>query len=152
MKARGGTPFTFTYSPYASWHIHVRPPSTESFPRLFSVSCYGPHFVLWFLSCFLSFICSVVPLPFLYLACSFLNLQSTPLLMLSIIILHGIFATTESKVMPVQLLLCFVFPFFAGSMMSPRLQLFGIFSYCHIVRLLSVSGVNGVNSGCFPIL
>ena len=53
--------------------------------------------------------CSVVSLPFLYPACSFLNLSSTPLLVLSIIILHSIFSTTGSTGMPLQFLKCLVF-------------------------------------------
>ena len=83
--------------------------------------------------------CSVVPLPFLYHACYFLNLQSTT-------ILHSIFPTTGSKDMPVQELDRHNL---TSSMRSPRLQLFGIFSFCHIVSMLSVTGVN---SRCFPIL
>ena len=109
--------------------------------------------------------CSVVSLPFLYPACFFLNLSSTPLLILSIIILHSIFPTTESKGMPLQFLQCLVFPFFASLMISPRLQLFGLFWYCHIffiswyiisdensICVLSVTLRYGVNSWCFPIL
>ena len=42
--------------------------------------------------------CSVVSLPFLYPACSFLNLSSTPLLILSIIILHSIFLFLQQGV------------------------------------------------------
>ena len=62
------------------------------------------------------------PLPFPYRACSFLSLQSTLLLILSITIPHSIFPTTQSKVMPVQFLQFLVFPFFASSMMSSHLH------------------------------
>ena len=76
--------------------------------------------------------CSVVPMPFLYPACSFLNLSSTPLLILSIIMLHSIFPTQSKVTMHFQFLQCLVFPFFACLMICSRLQLFGISSYCHI--------------------
>ena len=64
---------------------------------------------------------------FPYITCHRLHFLS-----LSIIILNSIVPTTESKVMPLQFLQCLVFPFFASLMISPRRQLFAIFSYCHI--------------------
>ena len=84
--------------------------------------------------------CTVAPLPFLYPASSFLNLSSTPLLILLIIILHSISLTTESKVMPLQFVQCLVFLFFAtcSLMISPHLKLFEIFSYSNILIIPSV--------------
>ena len=84
--------------------------------------------------------CTVIPLPFLCPDSSFLNLSSTPLLIVSIIILHSISLTTESKVMPLQFVQCLVFPFFAtcSLMISPHLKLFQIFSYSNILMIPSV--------------
>ena len=71
-------------------------------------------------------ICSAVPLPFPNPNCSFLRLLSTPLVILSMMILPRISHTIGSRVMPLQFLHSSRFPFFGNLMTRPFFQILGM--------------------------
>ena len=88
-------------------------------------------------------ICSLHDLPARNPACSSLSNASTSFCSLFNSTLQKTFPSTDSKVIPLQLLQSLRHPFFGNGTMTPCLHSFGTSSVCHIVLKLN----NWVN--CF---